>query len=1814
MDRDPWSWSTSDVTNFFMQRHADKAVAVEMPGVSLPSPEILTANFAEQEVTGAVLLCAIDAEFLRRRLKIKALGPRAAVLHCIEKLRAISPAYKRRNEPTVWAPPGGEPLQLSEEQIARLLELPDPIGPLRELLAAKALATTQATGEPMQLDEVQSTPAKETGPEPNVRPNEVLTESKNGRKRRRLDLTAAVTNGAARDTPKLNDMNKVARDKFELDDIKRLLPARKLPIDEIFFGDTALGEECGPMAIDHPLYVHEGSNDKDIDDQNFQYINHNLQVGAAGYISSKLRRFMNTQEEVTITRHQRHAAVMYPYRVGMQAQRTTAPHFDRRGRILFGGTRSAMVIQQRAVTGTGSDEPTYTATRENEALIESGAGDKGYNQEQAAELAGEHDHLLLRYPDNERDLMSEDDETLAGEDDDSTEFGDDQAEVDDEETILSSEVKDSIGRAIEAYIVGWQEETLPKLEAKRAWNVWKQTKHSKSLRDQLVQTARTRIRELETRLLKVRTDLERNSWESKASLDTMCACLQPTVVDIQHEYWKIEVWNRRQEPGRVRVTTRNTTNKHAVNASKQAQAVASLPMPIDDRLSVELRLQSSPPTVHVDDGGDHYHTPRGSPAPEMEDSPFIVPDDDMDVDVAESPQATGGADIEMAFAESPQATGGANDEHEDSEMIVTGSPSDQHAHSANDVSTMPTRRGGLPSMATPSSAARLQATISADMPSPSVLARRNQNKSSPTPPSPIDLTDLPSSPVEPAASARVKPKGKFPRKGRGTARNSQNAPSTSEADGWEYADLELNQDRNRLLIKLVRDMGPAKRNALWKTWQELMHKKFIVHLSAALDSIISREATPPADGTSQKNDNPRMQTMKHCARLLLAFHFCRSDVCRGDEELPKDLLSNENMPGQGDMKNFVPRLRENLEKRETSMYSSPVPVKYDEPILIESDDDLLGQDINSDHLKHERPESARKRRKVDVDLGAANKRAAARARLEESQKHLSSNPSAPHQMIFPDLNVHNPGSKVINHMRKPGQEPIYIEQKIAEAMKPYQLDGVQFLWRELTGDLEKAQGCLLAHTMGLGKTMQSIALLCAVDKTSQSSMNVMHQLPEDLRLGKDDRGKRSLRFLIICPSSLIQNWFRELKQWAHPNAFGGNITCIDTTVAGSGYIEKLQDWSKRGGILLIGYILFAKLVKRQPKEIPDDVPAAEKAAKSKDEIFNEDVETTRRILTQDAELIVADEAHSIKNPKTATAIAASKIRSTARIALTGTPMSNDVDEIYSIISWVTPGFLGDSRQFSHFFGLPIKEGLYLESTASEKRRSTIKLKGLHHEIEPKVHRAGIEVLKGELKPKVEFVLTVELTQQQSDAYAGTVAALLGPDCDLDNTSNTTLFSWFGVLGLLTAHPRCFRQKLLTSKDAAKPKKAKKAVGANKGQANDEDPEVGGANDEPPVPGEEDLFTLGFTRPIVDALIEGLTDSVDPTLSAKTRLLQEILRLSKKEGDKVLVFSARTPTLDYLANLFDQDKVRFVRIDGSVPMKDRTEMLAKFQSEDGGLDAMLISTRAGGQGLNIQSANRVIIFDFGFNPSWEEQAIGRAYRFGQDKPVFVYRFVAGGTYESNIYNTQMFKMALANRVVDKKNPNRNANRHTKQYLYPPKHVNHEDLTNELALDLDPKVLSKIMQAQIDRGNARDPSIDICTVRTMEVLQAEAEEAPLDEAELRQVEETKEFWTRSKMSGFRMTIPQEYAAMHANAAGIPSTAPAPGVNGAWRISSVPSATQAPTHCSPVPPPPPSLPGRPPQTGTGLGPRDIRNDSIAGSSRGPGLAGLPYLRPDG
>lgn len=1790
MDRDPWLWSVHDVAEYF-RRYASQAAA-QLPGVSLPPVDSFTNKLIEEEITGAVLMLDVDDEFLFKHCNVSKKGPRTAVLHSIRKLKAQSVKFKSQDDPMDWAEPSlpaDDSMQL--DTTSHRADLPAATNTSALAGNAKAPELDVAPANTNNKHPV-ATVSTESTTEDLIRSGEQLVEDQSVKKRRRLNLSAITQVPTATETV------------VDVADFQAFLPANKRTVNDIFFGDVAVGQEFGQLQITDPNFVHEAG-----DEDNFQYINSQMQLGLAHCTSSQLRHFFLAPDQSLLLRNERPAKATFPYRAGLQATNSGAfPEYGRHGRISYDGWRSVMVVQHapgRLTELEGSEQEAFVAIRESEAVLQSGAHELGFGADDAAILDGEHGHLLLKWqPEDDKDIPTESEGSTDEDANDTDELrsndqGDDLAEESADDAIAETEVQGVIDSAIAGYIAKWNEKMLSKLE-KTAWSTWKMTKQSKTVRDQLIQGAKSRIQALELRMRKYITDLKFESWETKSGLEKQCEVLQVTVEDIEKENWKIEVWRRRKEPKHRRKLM--TTRPHAVRQfqqtahTQQPDGLAGIlrNMGSDDRLSVSPQIQSSPPinanlTNGSEEEGERFHTPPDSPSHHVVEDPFVVLDGDDDAErgtLFDARQAT------------PLAQMNVDDHEPVSQARRTSQPSPLRG---DGFTKTPTRQ---PPSATPnmSSAVRAQDGAATNPPDSSALRDTIQQQGT-SPANVIDMTQLKSSPIEPTTPWNLHPKSDLKRKAKGTrdaSKRIKTEMSTSEADTWKYEELAAAEDRTRILQKLLRDLGYKKRDEIHNKLQHLKLKAFTIQLESALDALQRREVRDP------EMDTPRAQTMKLCARLLLAWFLARSEVVL-DKYPPRDALE-AGRPPKDQTAIFVDQLRTCLMARNKALYSSPKPTSFEDPLIIDTDDE-------SDHDVKEQGEEqveaeldTKRRRKVALDTTAERKRIDARARME-SQRQQSSNPAMLQTMVQAEF---GPDDKIVNVTRKPEQDPIFVTGKLAKEIKPYQLDGVQFMWRELTSDPNEGQGCLLAHTMGLGKTMQSIALVTCIDNASKSpSAGIRHQLPRDLQL-HSDRGKRSLRYLVICPPSLLQNWSREFRVWAPQH----EVHMVEKTGSGSDYVEMLSRWSRRGGVMLIGYSIFRALIQRRIEEVKEaEQPNWERA---------------RSLLLEDTELTIADEAHHVKNTQTATAMAVSKLKSKARVALSGTPMSNDVDEIYALVSWVSPGFLGDKVQFSSFYGLPIKDGLYMDSTPSEKRNSTIKLKNLHYEIEPKVHRADISVLKGSLKPKVEFVLTVDLTEQQREAYAATVAGLLASAEDLDTTALTQIFAWLAVLGHLTAHPRIYRRKLLTPRPPQPPPRSKKgknksADGAGGMLAHDParlnpdgdealatESDRGEANAaSPEVPGDEDVYSLGFTKAIVDELVKDLSDDLDPTLSAKTHLLQQILRLSKQCGDKVLVFSANIPTLDCLRDLFERDKISFCRIDGGVDMNKRTQMLSEFQA--GRVDVMLISTRAGGQGLNMQEANRVIIFDFGFNPAWEEQAIGRSYRFGQRKPVFVYRFLAGGTFEANIYNTQMFKTTLAKRVVDKKNPKRHAKRNTKEYLYPPTPVHLEDVSNELGLDLDPNVLSKIMQAQIDRGCARDPSIDICAIRTMEVLQADAADAPLNEEELRMVEQNKVTW-RLGLEGPAASQAALNNHSQTRMPGLPGSTAPPYLGAATgRTKSVPSATQVYSY-TPGPSFQPYLHAH--NSGSNLAPRDIRNQAASGSQLNPSgraasLGGLPFPR---
>ncbi|KAK5664175.1 hypothetical protein OQA88_391 [Cercophora sp. LCS_1] len=558
---------------------------------------------------------------------------------------------------------------------------------------------------------------------------------------------------------------------------------------------------------------------------------------------------------------------------------------------------------------------------------------------------------------------------------------------------------------------------------------------------------------------------------------------------------------------------------------------------------------------------------------------------------------------------------------------------------------------------------------------------------------------------------------------------------------------------------------------------------------------------------------------------------------------------------------------------------------------------------------------------------------------------------------------------IVNETKRADEELIYVNDEIGSKIKDHQIDGVRFMWNHVVVESSVRQGCLLAHEMGLGKTMQVITLLVVIAEAAASKdPAVYNQIPEQLRESKT---------LVLCPSGLVNNWVDEFLLWA-PEGLLGPMFKIDATVPTANREDMVAEWANNGGILIIGYALFTDLI-------------------------NQDNETSEALHTR-PHIVIADEAHTLKNPTTQRHRAAQGFTTMSRIALTGSPLTKNVMDYYSMINWVAPNYLADIAEFIAQFGKPISEGLYADSDSAAKRRSRKLLQVLKDIVSPKVHRRDVRVLEATLPGKKEFIITLCLTDAQMATYGEYLEALKSPGIGTGTGGMATAWSLVSVLSLLLAHPVIMRN-IIQSK--SKMKKKRKGT-----QQNETDHDKG-----------LDLIPPDLLKGAL-ATLNSLKDIDNLMYSNKLRVLLHILDECRKVGDKVLVFSQNIPVLDYIGDVLKRQKRNFKRLDGNTAVHERQANIKDF-NDDPNSEVYLISTRAGGVGLNIYGANRVVLFDFKYTPAEEQQAIGRAYRIGQQKQVYVYWLTVGGTFEDAIHNNAIFKTQLASRVVDKKNPNPSA---------------------------------------------------------------------------------------------------------------------------------------------------------------------------------------------
>lgn len=637
-------------------------------------------------------------------------------------------------------------------------------------------------------------------------------------------------------------------------------------------------------------------------------------------------------------------------------------------------------------------------------------------------------------------------------------------------------------------------------------------------------------------------------------------------------------------------------------------------------------------------------------------------------------------------------------------------------------------------------------------------------------------------------------------------------------------------------------------------------------------------------------------------------------------------------------------------------------------------------------------------------------------------------------------------SRLIINTSKEGDDDkglIYVHDHIAPKIKDHQIEGVRFMWNQIV----VGQGCLLAHTMGLGKTMQIVTLLVTIAEAARSpEPAIRSQIPEELAQSKT---------LVLCPTGLVDNWMDELMMWT-PKGCLGTFFRVDSTTSLVDRRLLPKRWSSDGGVFVVGYEMFRNII--EDEEI--------------DKIF-----------TEEPNIVVADEAHRMKNPNSKLHIAAARFQTKCRLALTGSPLANNVQEFYSMIDWVAPRYLGPAKEFKSVYSEPIHTGLWGDSTPYQFRKAKKMLAALERTVAPKTHRLTIKALAGELPEKKEFVISVPLTDLQKRLYR-----LFIDRSQAEGGGAMKTFARMNSLSLLCNHPRIFYEKVLQEK---KDQEARKGTVAGPGSSSES----------------SSLMSLAFLTECAK-ILKRHADLGSIDFSWKVKMLVSILDQCRRRKEKVLIFSQSIPTLDYLDNLFRQQKRLFSRLTGDTSPSLRQNLVREFN--EGDKEIFLISTNAGGIGLNICGASRVVIFDFKFNPVSEQQAIGRAYRIGQTKPVFVYRFIAGGTFEQRLQHTAVFKMQLSSRVVDQENPKRWSQKlgeFLKHYEEPP----HESLVPFRGKDV---VLDSLLS---------DPKLK-SVVRSIVLTDTFEEEDPND-IDLNP-EERKEVENMIRMNQIRETDPEEY----------------------------------------------------------------------------------------
>ncbi|KAA0038015.1 protein CHROMATIN REMODELING 8 isoform X1 [Cucumis melo var. makuwa] len=336
---------------------------------------------------------------------------------------------------------------------------------------------------------------------------------------------------------------------------------------------------------------------------------------------------------------------------------------------------------------------------------------------------------------------------------------------------------------------------------------------------------------------------------------------------------------------------------------------------------------------------------------------------------------------------------------------------------------------------------------------------------------------------------------------------------------------------------------------------------------------------------------------------------------------------------------------------------------------------------------------------------------------------------------------------------------------------------------------------------------------------------------------------------------------------------------------------------------------------------------------------------------------VLDEGHRIRNPNAEVTLVCKQLQTVHRIIMTGSPIQNKLKELWSLFDFVFPGKLGVLPVFEAEFAVPISVGGYANASplqVSTAYRCAVVLRDL---IMPYLLRRMKADVNAHLPKKTEHVLFCSLTSEQRSVYR---AFLASSEVESILDGNRNSLSGIDVMRKICNHP-----DLLEREHA-------------------------------------------FQNP----------DYGNPERSGKMKVVEQVLKVWKEQGHRVLLFAQTQQMLDILEKFLVGGGYSYRRMDGGTPVKQRMALIDEFNNSCE-VFVFILTTKVGGLGTNLTGADRVIIFDPDWNPSTDMQARERAWRIGQQRDVTVYRLITRGTIEEKVYHRQIYKHFLTNKIL--KNP-------------------------------------------------------------------------------------------------------------------------------------------------------------------------------------------------